>query len=48
MKGSSQLTINGNLTIPASREFKLSGNGLLKVNGNTYGKTLSVQSPASY
>jgi PKD repeat protein len=48
MKGASQLTVNGNLTIPAGREFKLTGNGLLKVAGNTYGKTPEVRETTDY
>jgi len=48
MKGAAQLTVNGNLTIPAGREFKLTGNGLLKVTGNTYGKVPTAQGGEVY
>jgi hypothetical protein len=34
MKGASQLTITGHLTIPAGRELNVTGTGLLKVKGN--------------
>lgn len=33
MKGTSQLTITGNLSIPTGRTFSVTGNGLLKVGG---------------
>jgi PKD repeat protein/photosystem II stability/assembly factor-like uncharacterized protein len=34
MNGASQLTITGNLAIPAGRELNVTGNGVLKVRGN--------------
>jgi len=34
MKGASQFTITGNLSIPTGRSFNVTGNGLLKVRGN--------------
>jgi PKD repeat protein len=33
MNSGSQMTINGNLTIPTGKEFKITGYGLLKVHG---------------
>ncbi len=38
MNGASQLTINGNLIIPGSRQFSITGNGQLKVNGTITGE----------
>jgi len=34
MKGASELTITGNLTIPAGKEFEVTGTGHLRVNGD--------------
>lgn len=34
MKGASQLTINGALSIPAGKELKMTGTGTLKIKGN--------------
>lgn len=38
MNGASQLTISGDLIIPASRQFSITGNGQLKVNGTITGE----------
>jgi PKD repeat protein len=43
MNGASQLTITGNLTIPVGKEFKITGNGHLKVRGSIYGNTAAEQ-----